>query len=253
MERPAKQPVSVRHGARFRGGASRTIRRVSVLAVIAVVVPLAALAAPAASAATATRPGPAPVKALAADEGPGGSSTTLPSGVRAHHGPGGEIDVNVCPDPEPGHATCLSRLRIDAAARASRPVGLGGRMTPNTLGDGGAYSPAYLQSAYNAPSATAGSGQTVAIVDAYDDPNAEADLATYRSHYGLPDCTIANGCFTKVDQYGGTNYPAPDGGWAVEISLDLDMVSALCPKRGYPFWSSTPRCWGQGRPPLMAR
>jgi alpha-tubulin suppressor-like RCC1 family protein len=97
------------------------------------------------------------------------------------------------------------------------------------LGDGGAYSPSYLQSAYNTPSATNGSGQTVAIVDAYDDPNAEADLSTYRSHYELPSCTTANGCFSKVDEHGGTSYPAPDGGWALEISLDLDMVSAICP------------------------
>ncbi|MCX3063466.1 peptidase S8 [Streptomyces sp. GXMU-J5] len=91
------------------------------------------------------------------------------------------------------------------------------------------YGPASLQAAYNLPSATGGSGQTVAIVDAYDDPNAEADLATYRSQYGLPACTTANGCFSKYDQNGGTHYPRGDSGWAEEISLDLDMVSAACP------------------------
>jgi subtilase family serine protease len=91
------------------------------------------------------------------------------------------------------------------------------------------YGPADLQSAYALPSASAGSGQTVAIVDAFDDPNAEADLAIYRSQFGLSPCTTANGCFSKVDQNGGTNYPAPDAGWAEEISLDLDMVSAICP------------------------
>jgi subtilase family serine protease len=91
------------------------------------------------------------------------------------------------------------------------------------------YGPASLQSAYNLPSATGGSGQTVAIVDAYDDPNAESDLATYRSQYGLSACTTANGCFTKVDQSGGTKYPRGNSGWAEEISLDLDMVSAACP------------------------
>jgi alpha-tubulin suppressor-like RCC1 family protein len=149
--------------------------------------------------------------------------------VHEHRGPDGEIDVNVCPSPKPGHVTCLARLRVDAAARAARPLGLGGEIPPQDIGDGGAYSPAYLQSAYNAPSATRGSGQTVAIVDAYDDPNAESDLAVYRSHYGLSPCTTANGCFRKVDQSGGTSYPSPDGNWAVEISLDLDMVSALCP------------------------
>ncbi|WP_344319828.1 S53 family peptidase, partial [Actinocatenispora thailandica] len=64
---------------------------------------------------------------------------------------------------------------------------------------------------------------------AYDDPNAEADLAVYRQQYGLPACTSASGCFSKVDQTGGTTYPAPDAGWAGEISLDLDMVSAAAP------------------------
>ncbi|SEM63255.1 S53 family peptidase, partial [Streptacidiphilus jiangxiensis] len=77
--------------------------------------------------------------------------------------------------------------------------------------------------------ANGGAGQTVAIVDAQDDPNAEADLATYRSQYGLPACTTANGCFKKVDENGGTNYPSADSGWAGEISLDLDMVSAIAP------------------------
>ncbi|MET8809149.1 S53 family peptidase [Streptomyces sp. NPDC004546] len=91
------------------------------------------------------------------------------------------------------------------------------------------YGPADLQSAYNLPSSTAGSGQTIAIVDAYDDPTAEADLAVYRSQYGLPPCTTSNGCFKKIDQNGGTKYPRANGGWAQEISLDLDMVSAVCP------------------------
>jgi subtilase family serine protease len=70
----------------------------------------------------------------------------------------------------------------------------------------------------------------VAIVDAYDDPNAEADLATYRSTFGLPACTKANGCFRQVNQNGAASpLPAGDTGWSEEISLDLDMVSAICP------------------------
>jgi subtilase family serine protease len=99
---------------------------------------------------------------------------------------------------------------------------------PNASSPSG-FNPADLQSAYNLPSASAGSGQTVAIVDAYDDPNAESDLAVYRSQFGLPACTTANGCFKKVSQSGGTSYPSADAGWAEEISLDLDMVSAICP------------------------
>jgi subtilase family serine protease len=61
-----------------------------------------------------------------------------------------------------------------------------------------------------------------------DDPNAEADLAHYRAQFGLPACTTANGCFRKVGQNGGA-VPASDQGWGEEISLDLDMASAICP------------------------
>jgi hypothetical protein len=90
------------------------------------------------------------------------------------------------------------------------------------------YGPTDIQSAYNLGT-NPGSGQVVAIVDAYDDPNAESDLATYRSQYGLPACTTANGCFRKVNQSGGTSYPSGDTGWGTEITLDLDAVSATCP------------------------
>jgi subtilase family serine protease len=87
-----------------------------------------------------------------------------------------------------------------------------------------------LQSAYALPSATAGTGETVAIVDSYNDPNAQADLAVYRSTYGLGACTTANGCFRQVNELGGTRgFPESNPGWAEEISLDVDMVSAACP------------------------
>lgn len=94
------------------------------------------------------------------------------------------------------------------------------------------YGPSDLRNAYGLTSAATsnGTGRTIAIVDAYDDPNAESDLAAYRSHYGLPACTSANGCFKKVGQTGSTtSLPAPNSGWAAEISLDLDMASAICP------------------------
>jgi hypothetical protein len=95
------------------------------------------------------------------------------------------------------------------------------------------YSPANLQDAYSlsSASATGGAGQTVAVVTAYDDSTAETDLGTYRSEFGLPACTTANGCFSKVDADGGTNYPtgtAP-AGWALTDAEELDMVSAACP------------------------
>ncbi|HTD49306.1 MAG TPA: S53 family peptidase, partial [Acidimicrobiia bacterium] len=151
-----------------------------------------------------------------------------------HRGSHGEVDVNVCSDAVPaGYAHCDARLRTDLLGKgaAVSPVpGAAGFANPNVVAlDNSGYTPAYLQSAYNAPSTTNGVGQTVAIVDAYDDPTAEADLAHYRAQFGLPACTTANGCFRKVDQNGGTAYPSADAGWANEISLDLDMVSALCP------------------------
>jgi subtilase family serine protease len=90
------------------------------------------------------------------------------------------------------------------------------------------YGPADLRSAYSL-SGTGGAAQTIAIVDAYNDPNAESDLGVYRSQYGLGACTTANGCFRKVSQSGGTSYPKASSGWAQEISLDLDMASAICP------------------------
>ena len=94
----------------------------------------------------------------------------------------------------------------------------------------GGLSPGNLRSAYQLTNATGGSGNTVAIIDAYDDPNAEADLTTYRAQYALPACTTANGCFKKINQNGATSpLPVADYGWAGEISLDVDMVSAICP------------------------
>ena len=125
--------------------------------------------------------------------------------------------------------------RIDSAATGAVParrVTVGPGVAPAVLGNNGAYDPSFLQSAYNAPSASGGVGQTVAIVDAFDDPTAESDMSTYRSTFHLPACTSGTsggGCFSKVNQTGGTTYPSPNASWAQEISLDLDMVSAMCP------------------------
>ena len=136
-----------------------------------------------------------------------------------------------CSAAAPQHARCLALVRTDVhgglgmrgpAARAAGQHGAAASLPPG-------YGPPGLDAAYNLP-VTLGAGQTIALVDAYNDPTAEADLATYRETYGLPACTTANGCFRKVNQAGQAgNYPLTDGGWAVEESLDLDMVSAACP------------------------
>ncbi len=100
-------------------------------------------------------------------------------------------------------------------------------VVPNAVPSG--YGPASLASAYKLSSG-GGSGATVAIVDAYNDPTAAADLGKYRSQFGLPACTVASGCLRIVNQNGATSpLPATDSGWSQEISLDLDMVSAVCP------------------------
>ena len=128
---------------------------------------------------------------------------------------------DACPAAAPSTAQCLAIRRLDIAARAASAV------SPQANPSG--YGPADLQSAYGLPSGSAGTGMKVAVVDAYDLPTAEQDLATYRAQYGLPACTSASHCFTKVDQDGGTSYPAADAGWGVEIALDIEMVSAVCP------------------------
>ncbi len=123
----------------------------------------------------------------------------------------------VCSDPAPGEYGCY-------AVRQLRGGGAGAFAING-------YTPAQLQSAYNltAASLANGVGQTIAIIDAYDNPNAEADLAVYRAQFGLAPCTTTNGCFRKINQNGGTTYPAANAGWAGEIALDLDMASAICP------------------------
>ena len=91
------------------------------------------------------------------------------------------------------------------------------------------YGPADLQDAYNLPANS--TGQTVAVVVAYDYPTAEADVAHYRKQFGLPPCTSASGCFTKLNQKGEEgNYPRRDQGWALEAALDLAMASSACPR-----------------------
>jgi hypothetical protein len=127
----------------------------------------------------------------------------------------------VCPPATAGTAECLALRRIDKAAHPARAV------TPQTPPPG--LSPADIQGAYALPSGSAGTGMTVAVVDAYDLPTAEADLATYRSQYGLPACTAASGCFRKVDQNGGSSFPVANANWGLEIALDMEMVSAACP------------------------
>jgi len=135
---------------------------------------------------------------------------------------GGASWVRSCATLAAGDTMACKALQVTNTVQHVNPLGV----TPNASPSG--YGPADLLSAYNLP-INGGAGMTVAIIDAYDNPNAESDLAVYRAQYGLPACTTANGCFKKVDEHGGTKYPRADRGWAGEIALDLDMVSAIAP------------------------
>ena len=176
--------------------------------------------------------------------------------------------ASACGAPGAQHAFCGALQLLDPSENwRPGPAGggpgggpAGGPGGPNRPGGGSAvppppssgYYPGDLQSAYGLADAAAGfspgpSAPTVAIVDAYDDPNAASDLAAYRAslskatdqNTGIADAaipplcssTVTTGCvtFTKVNQSGGKTYPPGNAGWAQEISLDLDMVSAICP------------------------
>jgi hypothetical protein len=130
----------------------------------------------------------------------------------------------LCANAKPQHAACFAIRQVSPVEPKSlNRTGVTAAATPS------GYGPADLRSAY-ALTTSDSPTQTVAIVDAQDDPNAESDLAVYRTQYGLPPCSTANGCFRKVNQSGAASpLPKADSGWAGEISLDVDMVSAICP------------------------
>ena len=138
---------------------------------------------------------------------------------------GGTLPASAAAEPF-AHSYALIRSQDGHVFRVARQEGFGRLSSTAPTG----LSPAMIKSAYNfSTSATAGAGQTIAIVDAYDDPTAESDLAVFSAQYGLPACTTANGCFKKVNQTGGSGYPRANSGWALEISLDVQWAHAIAP------------------------
>ncbi|HTU77850.1 MAG TPA: S8 family serine peptidase [Solirubrobacteraceae bacterium] len=170
----------------------------------------------------------------------------------------------VCPLAPPGHARCLALALVPQtpAARAhTHPLGITRTARGTGQGEGvcepplaaeGCYGlrPEDLHSAYALPT-TSKAPQTIALVDAYNDPTVEKDLKIYDKVFGLPPCTAANGCFTEINQQGETGRPpfpasarelraARSGstaereraeeasGWAGEISLDVQVAHAIC-------------------------
>ncbi len=99
-----------------------------------------------------------------------------------------------------------------------------------TSGYQSGYSPLQVNSAYNLNGTYTGAGTTIALVDAYNDPTAASDFDTFSQQFGLPTIAGSCGCFTKVDQTGGTNYPRTNSGWALEISLDIEWAHAIAPQ-----------------------
>ena len=176
-----------------------------------------------AAAAGLTVAGLATVPAAASSHAVSSGPSATPRFVHAFHVarlPSGFTQV--CPQPStPGLMQCsiVVHSAASAAAPANRPAS-------------GTLSPGQLQAAYGlSQAAQASSKSTVAIVDAYNDWHAPGDLATYRSYYGLPACKTSTKCLRVVNQKGTTAwFPKGNSGWAEEESLDLDMVSAICPK-----------------------
>ncbi|MGC9962667.1 MAG: hypothetical protein ABSE47_12315, partial [Acidimicrobiales bacterium] len=94
-----------------------------------------------------------------------------------------------------------------------------------TIGPGGGLTPTDLSSAYGFNPTASGRGQTVALVDAYNDPDINNELETFDTQYRLVVCNIKNSCLKVVGQTGTSSLPANDTtGWAVEESLDVEAV-----------------------------
>jgi len=151
----------------------------------------------------------------------------------------------VCRPPAPGRASCDALELVPGpgaqgadprtpVAKPTAPLLAGGALAvcEHGLPTEGCQGlrPQDLHTAYELPpTAPAGEPQTIAIVDPFDDPTAEADLKEYSATFGLPQCTHARRCFSKINQEGrGEPLPEPSGGAAAEISLDIETAHAIC-------------------------
>jgi hypothetical protein len=144
----------------------------------------------------------------------------------------------LCSAPAPGYAGCLG-LRLVAkhprALRGSRASRLAARPSVEQIEFkepwAGSLSPQNVLSAYSL-SGTPGPAtrQTLALVDAFNDPTAEQDLEVFDEQYDLPACTTANGCFAKVELRGGSHntLPSTNSGWAQEIATDVEVAHGVC-------------------------
>lgn len=147
----------------------------------------------------------------------------------------------LCGMPRSGTATCTGMKLVPASlsgadlhANAVAQASQAGADEVPAVGVKHPYpgylTPQSLHAAYLLPTEPASSTlQTIAVIDAYNDPSAEADLRVYDETFGLPACTTANGCFTKLNQAGNESpLPETEGEWASEISIDVQMAHAVC-------------------------
>jgi hypothetical protein len=144
----------------------------------------------------------------------------------------------LCSAPPPGYAGCLG-LRLIAkhphSLRGSRASRLASGPAVEQIEYKepweGSLSPQNVLSAYSLSGLPApATQQTLALVDAFNDPTAEHDLEVFDKQYGLPACTTANGCFTKVQLRGGAlnTLPPTNAGWAQEIATDVEVAHGVC-------------------------
>lgn len=206
---------------RVSARAGLATRRIRILTLLGGVAGLGALALPALTPATAATTGRPPASATAQPAGPARSAVGQ-FVARPQIAPPGSGLEQACATPtRPGQMACMALIRPGTR-----------RAGPDAASPSG-YDPQDLQAAYGLTAAAAkpGAGEVIAVVDAFNDPNAAGDLAQYRSKFGLPACSTASGCLSIQNEFGGTKLPKADstGGWELEESLDLDMVSATCP------------------------
>ncbi len=193
-----------------------------------------------------------------------GARSSLSAGARSPL-PASDYGVRgVCPAPAPGHAACMAQRLVPRTGQARarlRPLDASRRATSRAETTGFepfVLGPRGLHSVYSLPT-EAGSEQTIALVDAYNDLTIEEDLSQYDHELSLPECTVADECFEKVNQDGQSSpspmpFPQSKGaltdeetackeddaaacklvqearGWAIEISLDVETAHAICQK-----------------------
>ena len=148
---------------------------------------------------------------------PGPASASVSPQAVAHR------NVPLCPSPPRGYGHCHAIVR-EAITAAGKPV-------PDATTSPTGMAPATYMQAYGWANATNarligdGTGQTIAVVDAYDDPTIASDLSYFSTYFNIP----CNSCFTKVNQTGGSSYPSVNSNWALEIALDVEWAHAIAP------------------------